>query len=118
MGYLIIARVYAAPIDEGHAAYFVLPTLFLMMNTIKKIWADGAYNSTSLIEGAKQQFGCIIEVVKKNKIAQGFHVLPQRWVVERTFAWLGHYRRLNRDYERKPTSSEGHVYFSNSRSLS
>ena len=115
VGYLIIARVYAAHIYDGHAAYFVLSALFLMMNTIQKIWADGADNSTSLIEWAKQQFGCIIEVVKKNKIAQGFHVLPRRWVVERTFAWLGRYRRLNRDYERKPTSSEGHVYLASIR---
>ena len=43
-------------------------------------------------------------------MAQGFHVLPRRWVVERTFAWFGRYRRLNRDYERKPTSSESHAY--------
>ena len=86
-----------------------------MMNTIKKIWADGAYNSAALIEWVKQHFGCIIEVVKKNEIVQGFHVLPRRWVVERTFAWLGRYRRLNRDYERKPTSSEGHVYLASIR---
>ena len=115
IGYLIVARVHAAQIYDGHAAYFVLSALFLMMNTIKKIWADGAYNSAALIEWVKQHFGCIIEVVKKNEIVQGFHVLPRRWVVERTFAWLGRYRRLNRDYERKPTSSEGHVYLASIR---
>ena len=86
-----------------------------MMNTIQKILADGAYNSTFLIEWAKQQFSCVIEIVRKDKMAQGFHVLPRRWVVERTFAWLGRYRRLNRDYERKPTSSEGHVYLASIR---
>ncbi|CDH45323.1 transposase (fragment) [Candidatus Contendobacter odensis Run_B_J11] len=49
----------------------------------------------------------MIEIVKKKK---GFHVLPRRWVVERTFAWLNRYRRLSKDYERKPTSSQSHVY--------
>ena len=114
-GYLIIARVHAAHIYDGHAAYFLLTALFLIMSTIQKIWADGAYNSTHLIQWAKQQFVCIIEVVKKNKIAPGFHVLPRRWVVERTFAWLGRYRRLSKDYERKPTASEGHVYLASIR---
>ena len=115
IGYLLVARVHAANIDDGHAAYFVLSTLFLMMNTIQKIWADGADNSTSLIEWTKQQFGGILEIVKKDKMAQGFHVLPRRWVVEWTFAWFGRYRRLNRDYERKPTSSESHAYLASIR---
>jgi len=86
-----------------------------MMNTIQKIWADGAYNSTSLIQWTQQHFGCVLEIVKKSKMAQGFHVLPRRWVVERTFAWLGRYRRLSKDYERKLTSSEGHVYLASIR---
>lgn len=51
----------------------------------------------------------------KSKLAQGFHVLSRRWVVERTFAWLSRYRRLSKDYERKPTSSEGHVYLASIR---
>ncbi len=115
IGYLMIVRVHAAHVYDGHAAYFILSALFLMMNTIQKIWADGAYNSTLLIQWTQQQFGCVLEIVKKSKMAQGFHVLPRRWVVERTFAWLGRYRRLSKDYERKPTSSEGHVYLASIR---
>ena len=110
MGYLLVARVHAANIYDGHAALKVLAALFLIVNTIKIIWADGAYNSTYLIQWTQQQFGCILEIVKKDKAAQGFQLLPRRWVVERTFAWLGRYRRLSKDYERKPISSEGHVY--------
>lgn len=110
MGYLLVARVHAANIYDGHAALKVLAALFLIVNTIKIIWADGAYHSAYLIQWVQQQFSCILEVVKKDKAAQGFQLLPRRWVVERTFAWLGRYRRLSKDYERKPISSVGHVY--------
>jgi putative transposase len=54
----------------------------------------------------------VLEVIKKKK---GFHVLPRRWVVERTFAWLGRYRRLSKDYEKEPSSSEAMVYLASIR---
>ena len=79
-----------------------------------KIWADGTYRG-ELIKWAKDELGCEIEVVKKKKNRGGFHVLPRRWVVERTFAWLGRARRLSKDYERKPVSSAGHVYIASIR---
>ena len=62
-----------------------------------------------------EQFDCILEVVEKKKTGEGFQVLPRRWVVERTFARLGRSRRLSKDYERKPTSSTGHVYMASIR---
>lgn len=108
-GYLMIAIAHAANIYDGHAAERVLKALFSIVKTLKKIWADGAYNGEEFIRWVKEQFGCILEVVKKKK-GSGFQVLPRRWVVERTFAWLNRYRRLSKDYERKPTSSSSHVY--------
>ena len=108
-GYPLIAIAHAANIYDGHAAERVLKALFSIVNTVKKIWADGAYQSEELIKWVKEEFGCVLEVVKKKK-GKGFHVLPRRWVVERTFAWLSRYRRLSKDYERKPTSSSSHVY--------
>jgi putative transposase len=54
-------------------------------------------------------FDGVLEVVKKKK-KTGFHILPRRWVVERTFAWLSRYRRLSKDYEKEPLSSEAMVY--------
>ena len=110
-GYPLIVVVHAANIYDGHAAERVLNALFSIVKTVKKIWADGAYKGEKFIKWAKEKFGCVIEVVKKNKSkGKGFHVLPRRWIVERTFAWLNRYRRLSKDYERKPTSSSSHVY--------
>ena len=65
----------------------------------------------------KERFDGDLEVVKKKKRAKGFHVLPRRWVVERTFAWLGRSRRLSKDYERNPLSSESQVYCASARLL-
>jgi putative transposase len=100
-GYPLVAIAHAANIYDGHAAERVLKVLFSMVKTVKKIWADGAYKGEEFIQWVKEQFGCILEVVKKKK-GQGFQVLPRRWIVERTFAWLNRYRRLSKDYERKP----------------
>jgi putative transposase len=109
IGYPMVVVVHAANIFDGKAARQVLTALFSIVNAVKKIWADGAYKGKKFAEWAKEKFDCVIEVVKK-KAAKGFHVLPRRWVVERTFAWINRYRRLSKDYERKPTSSSSHVY--------
>ena len=115
IGYLLIVVVHAANLYDGHAAREVLTALFSGINTIKKIWADGTYRGEEFIQWVSDQFGCVLEVVKKKSTGKGFGVLPRRWVVERTFAWLGRFRRLSREYERKPTSSAGQVYLASSR---
>lgn len=76
---------------------------------LAKIWADGQYTG-SLIEWAKEKLGICIEIVKRSDDTTGFEVQPRRWVVERTFAWLGRYKRLVRDYELCPEHSESMVY--------
>ena len=115
MGYVLIVLVHAANLYDGHAARKVLTALFLKMDTIKKIWADGTYKGEEFIQWVKEQFDCVLAVVKKQNTGKGFEVLPRRWVVERTFAWLGRSRRLSKEYERKPTSSAGQVYLASSR---
>jgi putative transposase len=115
MGCLIIVLVHAANIFDGRAARKVVPALFSLVDTIKIIWADNAYKGEEFIQWVKTQFNCVVEVVKKKKTGKGFQVLPLRWIVERTFAWLGRFRRLSKDYERKPTSSASHVYVASSR---
>jgi putative transposase len=52
---------------------------------------------------------CILDIVKRNDTQKGFRVLPRRWVVERTFGWLNHYRRLSKDYEHLSASSEAMI---------
>jgi putative transposase len=115
MGCLLIVLVHAANIYDGHAARKVLSALFLLVDTVKRIWADGAYKGEEFIQWVKAQFDCVLEVVEKKKTGEGFQVVPYRWIVERTFAWLGRSRRLSKDYERKPTSSASHVYVAASR---
>ena len=113
MGYLLTVVVHAANIFDGKAARVVLEQLSETVNTLKKIWADNAY-SGELEEWVQNTLACVLEIVKKVR-SKGFHVLPRRWVVERTLAWLTRFRRLSKDYERKPSSSESMVYIASIR---
>ncbi|MBL0247729.1 MAG: transposase [Sphingobacteriales bacterium] len=63
-----------------------------------KIVADGGYRG-ELIENTRKTFGWVVEVVSRSNTASKFEVLPKRWIVERTFAWLESYRRLSKDFE-------------------
>ena len=76
-----------------------------MMPRLKPIWADGGY-AGKLLDWAKAAGGWVLEIVKRTDDLAGFVVLPRRWIVERTFAWLNRYRRLSKDYETLPENSE------------
>lgn len=76
----------------------------LQLSKLKLVYADGGYRG-KLISQVKKQFGIKLSIVKK-KAKAGFRVLPKRWVIERTFAWLTKCRRLSKDYERLTTTSE------------
>ncbi|WP_256091547.1 transposase [Candidatus Thiosymbion oneisti] len=117
MSCLMIVRVCAAHVFDGKAARQLITDMFSFLHTITKIWADGGYSGPALSDWLWLQFGCLIEVVRKQTGLRGFQVLPRRWVVERTFAWLVRSRRLSKDYERKPTSSEAQVYLASGRLL-
>lgn len=77
---------------------------------LQLIWVDGTYQGRAFAEWVKQVCGWVLEVVKRPDGTQGFEVLPTRWVVERTFAWFNRYRRLSKDYEYLPTTSETMIY--------
>ena len=110
IGCVIVVVVHAANIHDSKGARRVLKALFSIVKTIKKIRADGGYRGADFIQWVKEQFDGILEIVKREENVEGFQLLPRRWVVERTCAWLSRFRRLSKDYERKPTSSAGHVY--------
>lgn len=74
------------------------------------VWADSAYGKDELPEWAEAEVGWRIEVVRKREGQVGFEVLPRRWVVERTFAWLSRHRRLSKDYEELPETTEAWCY--------
>ena len=75
---------------------------------LRLIWADGAY-AGQLIEWVVALAGWVLEIVKRSEGVKGFVVLPRRWVVERTFAWLSKCRRLSKDYEETVQSSEAWI---------
>lgn len=70
-----------------------------------------------MVQKVRKNFGWILEIVLRSHTAKGFVVLPRRWVVERTFGWLGRYRRLSRDFEHTTSSSENVVYIASIRRM-
>ena len=110
VGNLLDVVVHAAGIQDYHGARLLLLKLVETVTTLQKLWADGIYSKAGLVDWVHETFGIVLEIVKRPPDQVGFQVLPRRWVVERTFAWLGRYRRLSKDYERCTKSSEGVVY--------
>jgi putative transposase len=105
LGLLLIVVVHAACIQDRDGAKLVLERAKGKFPRLALIWADGAYGG-KLVEWVKTICSWVLEIVKRTDDVKGFKVLPRRWVVERTFGWLNRYRRLAKDYERTPESSE------------
>lgn len=80
-----------------------------VVHRLKRIWADGGYRGT-FIETVKRLCHWTVEIILRSDDAKGFQVLPKRWIVERTFAWLLNFRRLSKDYEYLTTNSTGMIY--------
>jgi putative transposase len=100
--------VLGANVQDREGGEEVLFRMSGYFHRMKKIWADGGY-AGEFVEDAKRLFGRIIEIVKRSELHK-FTVLPKRWIVERTFAWFGRYRRLSKDYESLPESSETMIH--------
>ncbi len=100
--------VHPADVQDRDGAKLVFEKLVERFPLLKKIWADGAYGG-KLVEWAKEFGDWVLEVVKRSDDAKGFQVLPHRWIVERTFAWLGRFRRLSKDYEVLIETSEAMI---------
>ena len=104
-GLLIACDVSAANVSDQAGAKQLLAGLRPLQPRLALVWGDGAYGGRPLATWAAEH-GVRIEVVRRHEGQRGFVVQPRRWVVERTFAWLGRYRRLSRDYERRLQSAE------------
>ena len=109
MGLLLTVVVHIASVQERDGAKNVLQKAEQSFWRLQLIWADGGY-AGKLVNWAKESCKWILEIVKRNDDVKGFHVLPHRWVVERTFAWIGRYRRLSKDYESLTQTSETMIY--------
>ncbi len=104
-GLPLLVMVTPADLHDSAAAKEVLFRLRLMHPEITIVWADSAY-AGKLVDWAKQHLNLTIKPVSRPKDASGFVVLPRRWVVERSLAWMMHARRHARDYERLVQHSE------------
>jgi putative transposase len=108
LGLLLLVVVHAASIQDRDGAKRVLEKVPGRFTRLARIWADGGY-AGQLVQWVKESNQCVLEIVKRSDKRKGFEVLPHRWVVERTFGWLNRYRRLAKDYERLPESSEAMI---------
>lgn len=113
LGLLLAVTVTIASVDDAYAARPVLKQLSESRQPrLEVIWADSKYHNHALNSWISRQPNLTwkLEVIGRPKGAKGFVLLPKRWVVERTFSWLGRWRRLSRDYEHRTESSQAMIH--------
>jgi putative transposase len=100
--------VTAANVQDRDGARLLLEGLRHRLSRLRRIWADGAYGGDLIawVWALRPRRKVGLEIVKRPKGVKSFQLLPWRWIVERTFGWLGRYRRLSKDYEYLPQTSE------------
>jgi putative transposase len=117
IGLMVGLVVHAANVQDRDGAPAVLKSILKRWPWLRHLFADGGYAGPKL-KGALQKIGKFtLEIVKRTDKAKGFEVLPRRWVVERTFAWLGRCRRLARDWDRTIASAEAWLFVAHIRLL-
>ncbi len=115
-GTLLRVWVSTAKVSDREAVWWWLDVVCAAVPTLPRIFADQGYTGP-IVQWAKTQWDIVLDVVKKAEDQTGFVVLPRRWVVERTFAWLGMNRRLAKDYEQVTECRETGVYLASIRLL-
>lgn len=101
--------VHPADVQDRDGAYQLLSAAQPQASNVRQLWADSGY-SGGLGGWAQQKFGWSVEIVGRPPGTRGFVLEPRRWVIERTFSWLGKYRRLSKDYEEQTDTSESWIY--------
>jgi putative transposase len=109
LGLLIAVVVSSAKVQDYHGAKPILEKIKDRCPRLKVVWVDGIYEKQWLIDWVKSECGWELCVIKRTDKEKGFKLLPKRWVVERTFGWLGRYRRLSKDYEKLTGTSEAMI---------
>ena len=115
LGLVLRVLVTAANVAEREGGKQVLQKVSQMGGAVSRlylIWVDGGYSGRPFLIWVMETFRWVVQVVVRPEPTQGFVLLKKRWVVERTFGWLNWYRRLSKDYECLPESSEAMVYIS------
>ncbi len=114
LGLLLVVVVTAASLQDASSAAVLESRVRASFPRLKKIIADAGYKQ-QFIDWFARTSGWLVEIVCRAAHVRGFQVLPKRWIVERTFAWFNLYRRLSKDYEYYPSSSEAMVYLASIR---
>ena len=109
LGLLLHVVVHGADLQDRDGGRYLVAEARDRLGRLAKLWADGGYRGR-FVDWVQEQTGWAVEVVQRSADAVGFEVLPRRWVVERTFAWIGRCRRLSKDYEELTGTSEGFIY--------
>ncbi len=108
-GFVLRVLVHAADISESEGGTWLLNEHRDALKSLDILRVDQGYKQMFL-DWVSKYMSCTVEVIEKPKDQVGFAVVPKRWVVERTFGWLGRYRQLSKEYDRRPESTEGWVY--------
>jgi putative transposase len=109
LGLLLAVVVHTAALQDRDGAKLVLQRAQGGFPRLKLLWADGGY-AGKLIGWVQQTCGWVLQIVKRTDNLRCFVLLPRRWVVERTFGWMSQYRRLSKDYEYHPETSEAMIH--------
>jgi putative transposase len=109
LGLVHAVAVHGTDVQDRDGGDEVLLKIAELFHRLKRIWADGGC-AGQFVEEANIFFGRVIEIVKRSDDAKEFKALTKRWIVESTFSWLGRYRRLGKDYESDPRSSEAMIH--------
>jgi putative transposase len=116
-GNMVGLTVHTADIQDRDGAVSVITTIRRLYPWLRHLFADGGYAGDKLKDALADLGKWTLEIVKRSDTAKGFEVLPRRWVVERTFAWLNRCRRLAKDFEATITSAVAWVYIAHIRTL-
>lgn len=109
-GLLVKVLVTAANVGEREGAKLLLADFKWQFPRLELLWVDGGFDGQPFADWVKDTLDCRVEVTHPPAGVKGFVLIARRWVVERTFAWLGKFRRLSKDYEALPQSSEALIY--------
>lgn len=118
-GFPLAIQIQPADTQDRDGALDVIQMAYARYQTLKRLWGDGGYAGRCVV-AVKEATGCELEIVRRSDdaprevwleegqeppVSEGFKVVKWRWIIERTFGWLGRYRRLSKDYEQSTASS-------------
>ena len=117
LGFMVGLVVHSAGIQDRDGAPEVFKSIHRSYPSLRHVFADGGYAGPKLRDALADVGNWTIQIVKRSDTAKGFEVIPRRWVVERTFAWLNRCRRLAKDWEKTIASSQAWIFIAHIRTL-